>query len=294
MSFSEMRKIFLKKKAISYVFFFVFSLFCLFLCNFTCIYIIFVMLEKSKGVVLRQLKYNDESMIVDIYTEQRGAVSFMVRIPRSRKSASNLTLLRPLSLVDLEYDYRPQHSLQRIKEVGLDIPYKTLPYDPLKTMLALFLGEFLCYSLKHEVRNPSLFQYLSAGLQWLDRSEESVANFHLVFLMRMTLFLGFMPQIEKEHSAGERRLRMSLPATYMFDLREGILTEIRPMHRDFLDPQETRLIPFIWRMDFATMHLYKFSRMQRVRILEILIDYYRLHVPEFPELKSLEVLSGIL
>ena len=117
MSFSEMHKIFLKKKAISYVFFFVFSLFCLFLCNFTCIYIIFVMLEKSKGVVLRQLKYNDESMIVDIYTEQRGAVSFMVRIPRSRKSASNLTLLRPLSLVDLEYEYRPhdvhEHDLQQ-------------------------------------------------------------------------------------------------------------------------------------------------------------------------------------
>ena len=252
------------------------------------------MLEKSKGIVLRQIKYDDDNLIVDIYTEQRGAMSFMVRMPKGRKSALCVTLLRPLWLVELEYDFRPQRSLQRIKEVRKTTHYKSIPNDQLKTILALFIGEFLFYSLRHEVHNPSLFYFLSAGLMWLDEVKMGVANFHLVFMMRMTRFLGFMPQITLEKSAAQRNIRMARLSEEVFDLREGIVTTRSPLHHNFLSPEETRLIPFIWRMDFTTMHLYKFSRMQRVRILEILLDFYRLHVPEFPELKSLEILKGIL
>ena len=42
------------------------------------------MQEKTQGVVLRTLKYNDNSLIVDIYTATRGTVSFMVKLPKSR------------------------------------------------------------------------------------------------------------------------------------------------------------------------------------------------------------------
>ena len=34
------------------------------------------------GIVLHTLKYNDTSNIVDIYTEQVGRASFLVKIPR--------------------------------------------------------------------------------------------------------------------------------------------------------------------------------------------------------------------
>ena len=44
------------------------------------------MQEKTQGVVLRTLKYNDNSLIVDIYTATRGTVSFMVKLPKSRKA----------------------------------------------------------------------------------------------------------------------------------------------------------------------------------------------------------------
>ena len=42
-------------------------------------------------------------------------------------------------------------------------------------------------------------------------------------------------------------------------------------------------------MNYDNMHLYKFSRGQRRRCLEVINDYYRLHLPGFGELKSLDV-----
>ena len=42
-----------------------------------------------------------------------------------------------------------------------------------------------------------------------------------------------------------------------------------------------------------TMHLFAMSRAERNRCLTIINDYYRLHLPNFPLLKSLDVLKEL-
>ena len=110
------------------------------------------MLEKAQGVVLRALKYEEHSLIVDIYTSTRGTVSFLVRLPRSRKAATKGVFFRPLSILELDFDYRQKAALQRIRDVRFAYAYQSLPYDPYKSAMALFLAEFLCRALK----NPRL------------------------------------------------------------------------------------------------------------------------------------------
>ena len=78
-----------------------------------------------------------------------------------------------------------------------------------------------------------------------------------------------------------------------FDLRAAEFCSLTPTHRDFLMPQEAGRILLLMRMDFPTMHLFRLSRMERNRILEILLLYYRLHVPGFPELRSVSVLKEL-
>ena len=242
------------------------------------------MLEHSRGIVLHTLRYNDERVIASVFTETRGAVSFLVSVPRSRHSQMRSVLLRPLSILDLVFDYRPQLSLQRLREVSVAVPYTSLPYDPVKASLALFLAEFLHYVLRNEERNPELFRYLGYGLSWLDGAESGLANFHLVFLIRMSRFLGFWPNVE------ERRRR----AGVVFDLREGVLTSSLPLHEDFLRPDEAAVVPLLLRMDYPTMHRFRMSRQQRSRVLDVIIRYYRLHVPEVPDMKSVDVLRDVL
>lgn len=244
------------------------------------------MLERTCGIVLHMLRYDDNQIIVDIFTESRGNVSFLVRMPRSRHSKVHSVLLRPLAILELDFDYRPQHGLQRIREMRVAMPFVSLPYHPVKCALALFLAEFLHYSLRNEGGNPSLFHYLTYGLRWLDEASEGLANFHLVFLMRMSRFMGFWPNVDEA---------VGVPSgTCVFDMREGVLSRSVPMHDDYLRRDEARLVPLFLRMDYGTMHRLAMNRSQRNRVLDVIIEYYRLHVPEIPDMKSVAVLRDML
>ena len=240
------------------------------------------MYQKLTGIVLHSLKYNDTSNIVDIYTEQSGRVSFLVKIPRSRKSGVRNVLFQPLALVELEADVRATSNLHRIREAKLLYPFHSLPYHPYKSSIALFLAEFLYRALKEEGSNEPLFAYLMYSIRWLDECEgRSFANFHLVFLMRMSRFLGLYPNVDDY-----------TPGCY-FDMLNASFTPLLPKGGAFLKPDEAARIRLLLRMNYETMHLFGMSRVERNRCLTVINDYYRLHLPDFPILRSLDVLKEL-
>jgi DNA repair protein RecO (recombination protein O) len=239
------------------------------------------MLIKSRGIVLRSLKYEDATLIVDLFTEVQGRMSFMVHLPKSKGAIIKKRLFQPMSILDMECDIRPNSKLQHFKEVRLSVPYMNLPFDAYKLSISFFVAEFLYFALKGEQQNVPLFSYLVNSLCWLDSSERSYSNFHLVFLMRLSRFLGFYPNLDG-YRTGD-----------YFDLRNSCFTSVRPAHGDFLEPTEAARIHVLMRMNYETMHLYAMSREERNRCIEVMITYYRLHIPGFPELKSLEVLREL-
>lgn len=238
------------------------------------------MQETIRGIVLRTVRYGDSSLIIDIFTEGRGRQSFIASTSRARRSVRNVSLWQSLSMVEFTSELRPNAGrLPRPNGVRTYYVYADLPFSPVKSTLALFLSEFLCAALREEKENPSLYHYLESSLQWLDvvTAPASVANFHLAFLMHLSRFIGIYPNLEH-------------PDRY-FDLMAGSYCDRQPTHAHFLHGAEAKALPTLFRMDYATAHVFRLSRRERQRILQVLNLYYRLHVPNFPELKSLEVLQ---
>lgn len=240
------------------------------------------MLQKTLGIVLHTLKYKDTSLIADIYTEVAGRASFLVSVPRSRKAAVKSVLFQPLSLVELEVDFRPNTSIYKVQEAKSFYPFSTLPYDPYKSAIALFLSEFLYRAVREEVENRPLFAYLQHSMIWLDECRDGFANFHLVFLMRLSRFLGLYPNLE-DYRSGD-----------YFDLQNACFTSLRPQsHTHYISPEEASRLTMLMRMNYETMHLFTMNRVERARCLTIMNEYYRLHLPDFPILKSLEILKEL-
>lgn len=240
------------------------------------------MLQKTVGIVLHTIKYNDTSNIVDIYTQYAGRASFIVSVPRSRKAAVKSVLFQPLAMVEFEADFRPNTSLYKIKEAKSFYPFSSIPYNPFKSAMALFLAEFLYRAVREETENHPLFAYLHHSIVWLDTCGSGYANFHLVFLMRLSRFLGLYPNLEDYH-AGD-----------YFDLLNACFTSLRPqIHSSYVNPDEAGHLSQLMRMNYETMHLFGMNRVERVRCLNIINDYYRLHLPDFPVLKSLAVLQEL-
>ena len=222
------------------------------------------MQTKTQAIVLHSLKYGETRLIVDMFTRSHGRLSFIVSLPKSPKGKIRKQFFQPLSLLEIETDVRPRLQLQKLSDVRLLYPFSTIPFEPEKLAISLFVAEFLYYAMRGEQQNVPLFDYVTDSIQWLDGQEGRFANFHLVFLMRLSRFLGFYPNLD------------------------GYI-----VHRDFLQPAEAEIIQLMMRMDYPTMHLYRLSHHDRNRLLEVALTYYRLHLPDFPELKSLAVLQEL-
>ncbi len=240
------------------------------------------MMERVRGVVLRQIKYNDDSVIVSIFTNKYGCISSLIKFGRGGKDNARCALFRPLNVLEFDVLYSATKSFQKLKEVRQALVYTTLSYNPMKEMVGLFLADFLYQALKREVCNEELFAFLCDSLEWFDRSTSGIANFHIAFMIRLTHYLGVWPNLPSDTGG------------MVLDLKEGTITDSLPIHGMYLDAGETAVVPTLLRMNFQNMKFFRLNRLQRARILEVILAYYRLHIPDFRELKSQDVLREVL
>ena len=277
------------------------------------------MQETLRGIVLRTVRYGDTSLIVDLFTESHGRMSFMASTLRAKRSVRSVSFWQPLSMVEFSAELLPNGGkLPRPSDVRTYYNYIDLPFSPIKSTLALFLAEFLSAALREEKENTPLYRYIESSLQWLDLADSpaSIANFHLAFLMHLSRFIGIYPNLDV---SGNLNLNPTPPLSAVnsplstvhcqlstfncqlstvnsqlyFDLLAGTYCDRQPSHAHFLRNEEARVLPVLFRMNYPTMHLFRLSRRERQRILHVLNEYYRLHVPGFPELKSLEILQEL-
>jgi len=239
------------------------------------------MLIKIKAIVLNCLAYNDTTNIVHLYTEEFGRMSYLASKSRNKRSNLKSAFFQPLSLVEIEADHKGSRQLQRIKEIRSIYNFTGIPYDPVKSALSFFLAEVLYRALRETEKNPALFGYLCSSIQLLDLCEKGLGNFHLVFLIKLTRFLGFYPNVEEQHPH------------WFFDLQGGSFTPTRPLHNAWLTPAEAERFATLMRMNFDNMQAFQFERHQRVELLRQMLNYYRMHLTDFPGIKSLSVLQEL-
>ena len=154
------------------------------------------MLVKTEAIVLHSLKYGETRLIVDLYTRETGRLSCIVPLPKTPRSRLKKQFFQPMTLLEVEIDLRQRVQLQKLKDARLLVAWSSIPFSPEKLALSLFVAEFLYHALRSEQRDEPLFTYISDAIQWLDTVEIGFANFHLTFLMRMSRFLGFYPNLD--------------------------------------------------------------------------------------------------
>lgn len=236
---------------------------------------------RTRAVVLHALKYGESQLIVDVLTRVQGRLSFICHLSRSGRGRTKKQLFQPLTVLELVFDHRPAQQLQRFRDLRLAAPFVSIPFDAAKLSISLFTAEFLTYATRGELQNEQLYDYVERSIAWLDNVTSGYANFHLVFMMRLSRFIGFFPNLADNVRGA------------WFDLRNGCFVLRQPGHPDYLRPDEASRIGLLMRMDFDNMRFFRMSRQERNRCTEIILYYYRLHVAGFPELKSLDVLREL-
>jgi len=235
---------------------------------------------KTTGIILHSIKHTDSTSIVTIYTRHFGRISYMIHGVNKKKSVFRSAFLQPLLLVEMDVYHSSKKNLQRIKDVRSYYTFISIPYDPVKNALALFISEVLFRTLSVSEPDETIFAFLENSIQQLDHCTQGVSNFHLVFLIKLSRFLGFAPNSDELHDG-------------YFDLMNGVFIPQRPPHSHYLLKETTTDFSTLISLDYSTLNLLVLSRQRRVKLVESLIEYYRLHVPEFNGLHSLSVLQSL-
>lgn len=239
------------------------------------------MLHKTQAVVLSITKYNDKYSIVNLLTRDFGRVPYLIPRTIGRKSKNSTLVFTPLSLLEVEVEHQTTREIQRIKEFRRSVLLYDIGANMTKISIAMFLSEFLTKVIRETDNSILLFEYLKNSIEILEEQKVGLANFHITFLLGLTRFLGIYPNLDG-YSVG-----------CFFDLVNGEFTYMAPTHQYFLKDKECEYLNKLSRINYSNMHLYKLSKHNRSMILDRLITYYRVHIYEFPALRSLDILSEL-
>jgi len=233
----------------------------------------------TKALVLSSIKYGDTSLIVRCYTERAGTKSYILKgLLKNRKGKLKPAYFQALNQLELTANHTNKTSLNTIKEARVLYNYETIYTDIVKQSIVFFISEMLTSSIREEEVNKPLFSYLEHSLKWLDL-HNSVANFHLVFLMNLTKYLGFYPEGSNKKEA-------------CFNMQEGrFLSD--SLRENCLGGSDLILFKTLLGINFDVIDMLSFQMSDKQRLLEIIIEYFELHMAWFRRPKSLYILKEL-
>ncbi|MFD0964560.1 DNA repair protein RecO [Pseudofulvibacter geojedonensis] len=224
------------------------------------------MLVNTTGIVLGKIKYQEHSLIVNCYTKEYGLQSYILHhILRKKKGKINPAYFLALSQLELKATHKKNQSIHKINDVRLLHTYTSLHTNVYKSSVALFLAEVLQSVLKEEEENSNLYNFLETSLLWYDLNEFN-ANFHILFLLKLSQHLGLYPNIKNidQH----------------FFLHDANYAKINTLKE-------------LLGINFDTLSSIKMTAQLRQDILQEILHYFSVNLGSFKQPKSLAILHNV-
>jgi len=232
---------------------------------------------KTQAIVLSAIKFQEKSLIVKCFTKSDGLKSYFIPSAfSSKKSNQKIAYFQPLNILEIEANHKNKGTLEHFIEVKIAYNYLNINTDIVKSSMVLFLSEVLHNSIFEEEKNEDLFAYIETSLMWLD-THDTISNFHLIFLIQLTKFLGFYPQLHESDAA-------------YFEMIDGVFSPFQGT--SCLNEKETELLKKLLTLRFEDTQK-NFHKEERQVLLKTLLEYYSIHLQGFKKPNSLEVLKEI-
>ncbi len=219
------------------------------------------MLHKTRGIVLGHISYKDNSIIAKVFTEEFGLRSYIVNSVKSSKKGSKMAYFQSLSILDMVVYENQSKEIQRISELKLFLPFKSIPFHPIKIIIAMFLAELLIKCLKEESANSTKFNFLVEQIALFDQIKEHIEDFHIEFMLKLSSFLGFAPNKLVDFNSA------------------GII----------MDAHQSKIVD-----NLINSNKMPDKGADRFQLLELFIRYYQYHLDNFGPFKSINVLREVV
>ncbi len=224
------------------------------------------MYGKTRGIVIKELRYKDTSKILSIYTEKKGKISVLARgvyKPKSRFIANT-----QLFTLNDYYLYKGK-SFYYINEADVLEPFYSIREDLDRLMSGSYLLELIDLSLGEEDPNPILFKFLLKALEVLSKLEKDFLKFIVAYEIKFISFIGYRPVLSSCANCKKTNIEGKL---FSIDLGGLICSDCGELESNYYRPKSYNLDKSIVD-DMKKLMMVELDKIEELRISEDNIFY---------------------
>lgn len=186
------------------------------------------------------------------------------------------TSLFPLSLCEITFYKRPDSELGKLTEARPSEMLIELFSNPMKATLAFFMADVIKQCLQSDQSDPQLFHFLTRSIHALDGAED-LSSFSTEFLIGFSEQLGVEPQIQDKNCV-------------YFHLQDGDFSDFERLGELVATGSGVLFIQTILRGEKSISE----SKQTKKEAFEIMLSYFKLHIPRFNVDQSLGIIHDVL
>ncbi len=147
------------------------------------------MVTNSELIVLHTTKFGEKSLVVHTLSKEYGRRSFLIR-----NVGKSTSLFLPLNIIEAEITESSKSTLYTARGLSARYPLLGIRNNMFKNSMTMFMSEVLYRVVRDGVMEPGLYEWAEKNILLLDAVQTDFSNFHIRFLLELSVALGFSPE----------------------------------------------------------------------------------------------------
>ena len=141
-------------------------------------------------IVLHTTKFGENSLVVHTLSRDYGRRSFLVR----GAGKKTMSLFLPLNILEADIVETSKSNLYSARNIVLRHPLLGIRNNMFKNSMTMFMSEVLYRAIKDGTYEEGLYEWCEKIILLLDAIQSDFSNFHIRFLLELSVTLGFSPE----------------------------------------------------------------------------------------------------
>ena len=187
------------------------------------------MTQNTELIVLHTTKFGENSIVVHTLSKVYGRRSFLVRGAGKRL----MSLFLPLNILEADVQESTKSTLFTARNLTARHPLLGIRSNVFKNSMTMFMSEVLYRVIKEGAAEQGLYEWCERNILLLDAVQNDFSNFHLRFLLELTVALGFSPEsrdlqpfVGDHYPTVERFMQTSFAESMLIPLNGTVRNEI--------------------------------------------------------------------
>ena len=183
------------------------------------------MTTNTELIVLHTTKFGENSLVVHTLSRDYGRRSFFVRGALKRQ----MSLFLPLNVLEADIQESSKSNLYTAKNLSAKYPLNGIRNNLFKNSMTMFMSEVLFRVLKEGGNEQGLYEWCEKNILMLDAITSDFSNFHIRFLLELTVALGFSPEasdlgpfVGEQYPIVERFMKESFAESMLIPLNGSV------------------------------------------------------------------------